>query len=102
MSQAEGPVPSGRGAAIVKLLEARAGQGTIVRLHNGEDLYTANSAWGRDIGEEWEHLYLNASPDSPGLPICFVRTSDVMEVRDAVTNEVLHARADHSEGRNDP
>lgn len=84
-------ITPGAGAALVALLEGRAGQITVLRLADGSERRVWNVAWGRDLGDAWEHIITNASPFVEGAPIDLLDTEDVIEARDNVTGEVLYA-----------
>lgn len=79
----------GLGSAVRKLLETRCGMPTIVQLANGEDLLAYDIAWGRDLGDLWEHATINASPPRDGRPTYFIYLSEVVRLRDAETGFVL-------------
>lgn len=90
--QGPGELVPGRGFQLVNLLDARAGQLTLLELSNGSVLRAFNSAYGRDMGEEWEHTTLNISPDVPGEEITFLATNEVARAIDPDTSEILYAR----------
>ena len=86
------PMPRpGRGAQIVKLLNARDGKPTLVALEDGSEVTVWDIAWGRDDGEDWEHVTTNSSPGGEGRAIDFFLTSEVVSIRDAETGEALDA-----------
>lgn len=85
-------IEPGRGAALVAVLEARDGQPTILVLDEGREVIALNCAWGRDFGEDWEHVTLNASPEAPGLPIDLIDASEVDLALAPDTREVLYRR----------
>jgi hypothetical protein len=87
--QSWGEIKEGLGAPIRRLLEARRGQPTIVRLANREELLAYDTVWGRDFGDLWEHVTINGSPPQEGRPIHFLYLSEVVHVLDAETGCVL-------------
>lgn len=94
MTPTHGPITPGKGAVLAALLESRAGVRTTVQLADGQEILSLNSAWGRDLGEDWEHVYLNMSPSVEDLPTEFVLTRDVVRVLDTETGEVLYVRSE--------
>ena len=90
--QVPGPLLPGRGYSLVRTLEARGGKLTLVELSDGRVLRAFNSAYGRDLGEEWEHATFNCSPALDGEAIEFVRTSTIVRLIDPVTGELLYQR----------
>ncbi|MET4684866.1 hypothetical protein [Brevundimonas faecalis] len=90
--QGPGDLVPGRGFELVNLLKARGGQLTLLVLTDGRTLRAFNSAYGRDMGDEWEHTTLNVSPDVNGEEIEFVWTSDVVRAIDPQTSAILYAR----------
>ncbi len=61
--QGWGEITEGLGAPIVKVLTARYGQCTIVRMASGEELTVYNgTGWGRDYGDMWEHVTAQVTP----------------------------------------
>jgi len=59
-----GELKEGLGAPLLRVLEARLGRPTIVRLANGEEhVVLDGTAWGRDLGDMWEHLTTFQGPD---------------------------------------
>ncbi|TAJ69956.1 MAG: hypothetical protein EPO51_20765 [Phenylobacterium sp.] len=87
--QGEGEILEGLGAPIRKLLEARDGQETTVRLASGEELAVYDVAWGRDIGDLWEHVTANCSPGRDGQPIHFFHMSEVTQLVNPETGAIL-------------
>lgn len=87
--QGWGEIKEGLGAPVRKLLEARRGRPTIVRLADGDELLAYDAAWGRDFGDRWEHVTINCSPPQEGRPIHFLHLSEVVRLLDAETGCVL-------------
>jgi hypothetical protein len=85
--QGEGEIVPGRGIEIVELLERRT-RPTLVALRSGAVLLATLRGWGRDIGEEWEHVYLVEKDESS-----FVVTSDIEKLTDPESDIVLYSRA---------
>lgn len=84
----------GKGRRLVRLLAARRGRATTLRLADGREVTAFNCAWGRDWDAEWEHLTLNLSPRVPGAEVRSVSAEEVVEARDA-DGRVLHRRGAH-------
>ena len=60
-----GETPPGLGAPLLRVLDARVGQPTIVRMANGAELTVIDgSFWGRDYGHVWDHVTARLAPDS--------------------------------------
>ena len=83
------PITPGLGAPIVDALEARTGVVTLVNMKDGLTYRVFNVCWGRDMGEDWEHVSANVSPSVEGASFDFFHTGDVAELVDPATNEVL-------------
>jgi hypothetical protein len=66
-----------------------------VRLHDGEGLVVYNLAWGRDMGDLWEHVTTNCWPHVEGRPIDFFLTSQVVSVSDPISGVVLLEQEPH-------
>ncbi|WP_428156363.1 hypothetical protein [Brevundimonas sp.] len=90
--QGPGDIVPGRGFELVGLLKARQGQLTLLEMENGAIIRAFNSAYGRDMGAEWEHTTLNCSPEIEGEEIMFVWTSDVLRAIDPETSTILYTR----------
>ncbi|MDP1914018.1 hypothetical protein [Brevundimonas sp.] len=82
----------GRGIELVELLESRDGCLTLLELADGRVVRAFNCAAGRDMGDAWEHMTLNISPDMAGEKIDFLRTSDVVHAVDPDTSDTLYIR----------
>ena len=87
--QGEGLITEGLGAPLRKVLEARDGQATIVRFANGNETVVHNVAWGRDIGDLWEHVTADCSPFIDGQDPGFFFMSEVASLIDPETGLVL-------------
>jgi hypothetical protein len=100
MSNVLGPgdkIVPGAGAAFLAFLEARRGIPTIVHLADGQQLTVHNTAWGRDMGDKWEHVTTNCSPFVVGAPVDFFLTSHVVSATDPDTRRVLFEQAPRPE-----
>ena len=89
--QGEGELVPGRGFEIVKILIERRGTPTAIDFDDGTTITTHEAAYGRDIGEEWEHLYLEV----PGQTL-FTSSSSVSALRDPETGVCLFQRCSPS------
>jgi hypothetical protein len=89
--QGWGPILDGYGAPLRKLLQQRDGQATAVLLADGRELLVYDVSWGRDAGDWWEHVICNTSLESMQTlrEIYFFRLSEVVNLRDPETQEVL-------------
>lgn len=74
---------------IVPLLRSRDGNETKVLLSGNRLLSVFNIAWGEDIGDDYEHLTSNISPDLVGASIDLFFTDEVVKVFDVATNAVF-------------
>jgi PAS domain-containing protein len=63
-------------------------------LDDGTQIVAHNSAWGRDFGDEWEHLSLNVSPEIVDIDFEFVSAREIAEAVDTASGEVLYRRPD--------
>ena len=93
--QTEGALTKGPGAAVLKVLAKRKGQPTIVRLVSGTELFVYDVAWGRDIGDYWEHVTTNCSPPVPERNVDFFYMSEVAAVLDPDTRAILIEQTPH-------
>jgi len=82
-------VTEGLGAPLLRVLAARRGQPTIVRMANGEEpLISDGTGWGRDIGDIWQHVIAECHP--PGQQtLAFFYMSDVECLIDPDTGHIL-------------
>jgi hypothetical protein len=67
----------------------RAAPPTIVRLASGEELTIFDVAWGRDMGDMWEHVTANCSPPVQGREVHFFHLSEVESLWDPETRTML-------------
>jgi hypothetical protein len=84
-----GAITEGLGAPIRKLLEQRSGTPTSVTLAGGQQILVYDVAWGRDMGDRWEHVTANCSPSVSGHDIHFFFLSEVASVSDPESGKVL-------------
>ena len=63
-----GDTPPGLGASLIRVLEARVGQPTIVKMADGTELTVIDgSGWGRAYGHVWDHITAKLEPGlTPG------------------------------------
>ena len=78
---------------MLAALAQRSGQPTIVRLFDGRELVDFDVAWGRDLGDLWEHVITNCSPPQLGRDSDFFYVSDVVSIVDPDTRKVLMEQA---------
>jgi hypothetical protein len=73
-----------------KVLQERCGRWTVVELTENRTFRVFDIAWGRDMGDEFDHITTNTSP-GPKEPhaIDFFFTSDVLRIVDPETGAVL-------------
>ena len=83
------PITPGLGARIVDILESRAERETKIEMADGQTYVVFNICWGRDMGEDWEHITTNISPDIKGASLDFFLTSGVTKLTDPHTGAVL-------------
>lgn len=84
-----GELKEGLGAPLLRVLAARIGRPTIVRMANGDEhLVFDGTAWGRDLGDMWEHVTAALGPGS-GSDMEFFYMSDVTSLIDPDTGGVL-------------
>lgn len=78
------------GETICKILEKRCDLETHVKLDDGRKIVVWNIAWGKDIGDEYDHITTNISPDPDcGHTVDFFYTSEVVEVIDPENNSLI-------------
>jgi hypothetical protein len=86
--QGWGDIREGHGAPILRVLAERRGRPTIVRMANGEELTIDDgTGWGRDYGDNWEHVIAETTPPGAGPSLFYL--SEVECLMDPETREVL-------------
>ncbi|QIL90515.1 hypothetical protein GNX18_12670 [Microbulbifer sp. SH-1] len=78
------------GNLIVKMLEKRCGQLTLVHLENGELLNVNDIAWGYDMGDDFAHITTNISPPQEGVEVNFFYVNEVSKLLDPGTGKTIH------------
>ena len=59
-----GELKEGLGAPLLRILQARVGQPTLVRMADGtQHTVYDGTGWGRDLGDMWEHLTAILDPN---------------------------------------
>ena len=81
---------SAQAERALQVLRGRSGQRTEVTLSSGRQIVVWNVAWGRDEGDEFDHLTTNISPE-PAEPheVDFIFSSEISTIMDPVTRETL-------------
>jgi hypothetical protein len=74
---------------IVPLLEARSGQRTKLELSELRSLDVFNIAWGEDIGDDYQHITANVSPEVDGAAVDLFFTDEVVRVTDPASGALL-------------
>ena len=74
---------------IVPLLKARDGQKTRVDLSGQRTFEVFNIAWGQDIGDDYEHITSNISPDMNEADVDLFFTDEVASVIDPANGAIL-------------
>ncbi|HWU14784.1 MAG TPA: hypothetical protein VN157_12325 [Caulobacter sp.] len=92
LPQGPGAIVPGLGIGIVELLEARDGLKTLIELEDGQTIEAHDSAAGRDMGDEWEHVTFNASPSAEERDVHFVMTSEILRIIDPINGATLYER----------
>lgn len=82
----------GKGADLLRVLLGRVGVPTTLCLENGATATTRNCAWGRDVGDDWEHLSLNISPAMRPTKFGLLSARDVVRVIDPASGDVIYRR----------
>jgi hypothetical protein len=78
------------GDTISRILQERCGQWTLVQLGDGRRFRVFDIAWGRDMGDEYDHITTNISPGPSGEhTVDFFFASEVARIEDAETRGVL-------------
>jgi hypothetical protein len=81
-------------ARIIPLLRNRDGQLTIVTMSDGRVFKVFNVAWGKDEGEDYEHVTTNISPSIESQTVDLFLTSEVAGISVPESGELLWSRAD--------
>jgi len=89
--QGWGEFKPGRGARVCEILSERRHLPTLLELDDGSTIETVMTAFGRDVGEEWEHIYANMGVDSVDTHL--VETSKIVRLIDVETGACLYQRA---------
>ncbi len=84
--QGEGELVPGRGIQIVEILAERRGKATLIELRSGEEIVATNVSCGRDIGEEWEHIFF-----SEGAQSYFLSTAEINGLLEPDNRAVLYS-----------
>jgi hypothetical protein len=92
LPQGPGAIVPGLGIEIAEFLETRNGLKTLIELTDGRTIEAYDSAAGRDMGEDWEHVYFNASPPVDGRDVHFVMTSEIIRIIDPNNDATLYER----------
>lgn len=78
------------GESVSRILQDRCGVWSLVDLTEGLRIRVLNVAWGRDTGEDFDHITTNVSPQPQGdHTIDFFLASEVLRISDAKTGEVF-------------
>lgn len=78
-----------RDKEIIQLLRTRHGIETEIILRNGEKKKTWNITEGYDMGEAYANMTTNISPSIDGATIDLINISDIVEIVDPLTKEIL-------------
>ncbi|MER8570337.1 hypothetical protein NKH85_20440 [Mesorhizobium sp. M0924] len=65
---------------VIKLLVSRNGSNSLVTLTNGTTHRVLNIVYGRDLGEQFDHISTNVTPPQEGLESDFFYASEVQEI----------------------
>jgi hypothetical protein len=78
------------GDTVSRILQERCGQWSVVHLFDGHCHRVFDIGWGRDMGDDYDHVTTNVSPGPSGEhTVDFFFTSDVARIEDAATGEIL-------------
>ena len=79
---------------VLEALQARCGSLTVATLADGQSIEIHNVAWGRDMGELFDHITTNISPapDSPHT-VDFFTTDKVLLLVAQESGSVLYRKA---------
>jgi hypothetical protein len=58
-------------------------------LSDGKQIVVHDIAWGRDVGDLWEHVSVNCSPLAADREFHFFFLSEVVSVSDTATGDLL-------------
>ena len=81
-----------QGKTIVKILENRCGQSTMVYLEDGQILNVNDIVYGYDLGEDFAHITTNISPPVDGIEIDFFYVNQVIKIEDSEVGKIIYAR----------
>jgi len=99
--QGWGQIKPGLGYSFIKVFEKRVGLPTVVKFLDGRLLVTDDgTAWGRDAGDLWEHVYahlVHDGADSSPADIAFFYLSEVESLWDPDTDQRLISRTPKSD-----
>ncbi|ESY39083.1 hypothetical protein NKK48_12000 [Mesorhizobium sp. C386A] len=65
---------------VIKLLVSRNGSNSLVTLTSGTTHRVLNIVYGRDLGEQFDHISTNVTPPQEGLESDFFYASEVQEI----------------------
>ena len=85
--QGLGALVPGRGFKICTILQERQGIPTAIDFDDASSVVTSAALYGRDMGEEWEYLYLEVGGET-----LFTTTSKVVRLRDPEESTYLFQR----------
>jgi hypothetical protein len=74
---------------IIDLFLERDGLHSIVKLENDLVRDVWDIAWGYDDGYEFAHITTNISPGLADRPVDFFYSSEIVEIKDALSEEIL-------------
>ncbi len=86
--QGPGKLVPGRGFTIAQILQDRGGVPTAIDFDDGSSVVTDKTTYGRDLSEEWEHLYIEVAGET-----LFASTSTVTRLRDPESGASLFQRS---------
>jgi hypothetical protein len=90
-------VTPSNGETVSRILQERCGQWSLVELRDGRRFRVFDIAWGRDIGDEFDHVTTNVSPGPSGEhTIDFFFTSEVGRIEEEETGRVLFEHRTHA------
>ncbi len=74
---------------VVPLLRERDGLETTVHLSKARTLWVFNIAWGDDLGDDFEHITGNISPNVEGASVDLFFTDEIETIADPATGQML-------------